>query len=132
MRRALLAAATWFVAWPLVAQAPAPAPADSVAARPAAATQGAGSKVWVGRYAEFEEFLRTAPIERVTDVPVGVTKPKRAFFAPGGLGRERGGEAPPDGPAHRASGRPTSRRSPPTSSTACSASTWSHRRWSAA
>ena len=43
-----------------------------------------GAKTWVGRYAELEEYLRTAPIERVEDVPLGVTKPKRAFFAPGG------------------------------------------------
>jgi len=52
------------------AQAPAPA--------------SVGAKTWVGRYAELEEYLRTAPIERVEDVPLGVTKPKRAFFAPGG------------------------------------------------
>lgn len=72
MRRVLAAA---LVLPCLVAAGPlAPAPAEST-----------GSKVWVGRYAEFEDFLRTAPIERVKAVPVGVTKPKRAFFAPGGL-----------------------------------------------
>jgi hypothetical protein len=43
-----------------------------------------GAKTWVGHCAEFEDYLRTAPIERVEDVPLGVTKPKRAFFAPGG------------------------------------------------
>ena len=86
MKRVLLAAATWLAALPLLAQAPAPAapPAPATAA-PAVASQGTGSKVWVGRYAEFEEFLRTAAIDRVGDVPVGVTKPKRAFFAPGGI-----------------------------------------------
>ena len=52
------------------AQAAAPAPAS------------VGAKAWVGHYAEIEEHLRTAPIERVEDVPLGVTKPKRAFFAP--------------------------------------------------
>jgi len=51
---------------------------------PAPASAGAGAKTWVGRYAELEEYLRKAPIERVEDVPLGVTKPKRAFFAPGG------------------------------------------------
>jgi hypothetical protein len=56
-----------------------------VTAEPAVASQGIGSKVWLGRHAEFEEFLRTAEIERVGDVPVGVTKPKRAFFVPGGI-----------------------------------------------
>ena len=54
------------------AQAAAPAPAS------------VGAKTWVGHCAEIEEYLRTAPIERVEDVPLGVTKPKRAFFAPGG------------------------------------------------
>jgi hypothetical protein len=49
-----------------------------------AAPASVGAKTWVGRYAELEEYLRTAPIERVEDVPLGVTKPKRAFFAPGG------------------------------------------------
>lgn len=43
------------------------------------------AKVWVGRYADFEDFIRTSPIERMEDVPVGVTKPKRGFFASGGL-----------------------------------------------
>lgn len=57
-------------------QAPAPAPA----AAPASVV-----KVWVGKYAEYEEFLETAPIAKVTDVPIGVTKPRRAYFKPGGL-----------------------------------------------
>ena len=45
----------------------------------------AGSKVWLGHYAEFEEYLKTAAIDKIGDIPVGVTKPKRAFFAKGGL-----------------------------------------------
>jgi hypothetical protein len=81
MARALLAAASWLVALPLAAQAPPPVAPAAPATEPAAG----GSKVWVGRHAEIEEFLRTAPIERMEAVPVGVTKPKRAFFAPGGL-----------------------------------------------
>jgi len=48
-------------------------------------TSVAGSKVWLGRNAEFEEFLKAAPIERLDEIPVGVTKPRRAFFAPGGV-----------------------------------------------
>jgi hypothetical protein len=83
MRRALLVPATWLVALPLFAQAP--APATPAAATPVVLSQGDGSKVWIGRYAEFEEFLRTAPIERIEKVPIGVTKPERGFFAPGGL-----------------------------------------------
>ena len=82
MKRVLLAAAIWIGALPLAAQAPAP-PEAATAASPAVPANGA--KVWVGRHAEYEEFLRTAAIERVTSVPVGVTKPKRAFFVKGGL-----------------------------------------------
>jgi len=59
----------------------------SVAASPSAAQakQPSGSKIWLGRHAEFEEFLRTAEIERVTTVSVGVLGIKRAYFKPGGL-----------------------------------------------
>lgn len=54
------------------------------AAQPAArAPQGA--KIWIGREAEFEEFIRSAPIKRIEDIPVGVTRPRHAYFAPGGL-----------------------------------------------
>src|SRR5512132_300856 len=42
------------------------------------------SKVWLAHPAEFEEFLRTAPIARMEDVPIGVTKPRRIYFPPGG------------------------------------------------
>ena len=79
MRRALLIATSCLAGSSFAGQVPAPPPAVEVA--PATA----GAKIWVGRYAEVEEFLRTAPIERVSNIPVGVTKPKRAFFAPGGL-----------------------------------------------
>ncbi|MCG6926223.1 MAG: phosphatidylinositol 4-kinase [Acidobacteria bacterium] len=43
------------------------------------------ARVWIGRHAEFEEFLRTAPIERFKDIGSGVTGAQRAFFRPGGL-----------------------------------------------
>lgn len=67
-----------------LAQQPAPAPprAESVPGVPIAVE---GRKNWLGREREFEEFLKQAKVERVDDVPVGVTKPKRAFVAPGGL-----------------------------------------------
>jgi hypothetical protein len=39
-------------------------------------------KIWVGRYEEFETFIKTAPIVRVEDIPLGVTKPRHGFFAP--------------------------------------------------
>ena len=43
------------------------------------------AKVWHGRHAEFETYLRSAPFERLEEVPIGVTKPKRGFFETGGL-----------------------------------------------
>jgi hypothetical protein len=45
----------------------------------------ASSKVWLGHGPEYEQYLREAPIERIGDVPIGVTKPRRAYFKPGGL-----------------------------------------------
>ena len=59
--------------------APPPAPAQDTAA------QGSETKVWIGHWAEYEEYLRTAPIDRMEDVGQGVTNPERAFFSPGGL-----------------------------------------------
>jgi hypothetical protein len=63
--------------------------APPAAATSAAATTGldqpSGAKVWVGHYAEFEDYLKNAEIEKIDDIPVGVTKPQRAFFVPGGL-----------------------------------------------
>lgn len=51
----------------------------------AQAPQAQNSKIWIGRYAEFEEFIRTANIERTTGTGVGVLAPRRVYFAPGGL-----------------------------------------------
>jgi hypothetical protein len=45
----------------------------------------ASSKIWLGRQAEIEEYLRNAPVEKFEDIPIGVTKPRRGFFEPGGL-----------------------------------------------
>jgi hypothetical protein len=56
----------------------------SVAA-PQAGEEAASAKVWVGRAAEYENFLKTAEIVRMEAIPVGVTKPARCYFAPGGL-----------------------------------------------
>src|SRR5512146_2173192 len=39
---------------------------------------------WVGREAEIEEYLKTAPFERVETLDLGVTHPNRGWFAPGG------------------------------------------------
>jgi hypothetical protein len=62
-------------------QAPAPTKPESV---PAAPIPVAGSKAWLGREAEVEEYLKTAKVVKFSDVPVGVTKPRRGFFEPGG------------------------------------------------
>jgi hypothetical protein len=59
----------------LAAQAPAPDAAPAT------------TRVWIGQYARYEEFLRTAPIERVEKIPVGVTHPERAYFAAGALAK---------------------------------------------
>ena len=40
---------------------------------------------WIGREPAIEEALRTAAIDKIDAVPVGVTKPKRAFFASNGI-----------------------------------------------
>ena len=54
-------------------------------ATPQSAPATSSSKIWIGRNAEFEAFLRDAPFRRVVDVPIGVTRPKRGYFDPGGL-----------------------------------------------
>jgi hypothetical protein len=51
----------------------------------AAAEEAASAKVWIGREAEYEEFVRNAEIARMEESPVGVTKPVRCYFPPGGL-----------------------------------------------
>jgi Phosphatidylinositol 3- and 4-kinase len=43
------------------------------------------SNIWHDRTAEFEDYLRTAKVEKIADIPVGVTRPRRAYLAPGGL-----------------------------------------------
>ncbi|HJZ76226.1 MAG TPA: hypothetical protein VKE51_31035 [Vicinamibacterales bacterium] len=45
----------------------------------------AGSKVWPGRYEEYEAFLKSAEFDRFDDIDVGVTRPRHGFFKPGGL-----------------------------------------------
>jgi hypothetical protein len=73
--RALLA---FVLAFPLlqpVQQTPTVLPAQTASS----------SKIWIGRHAEFEEFLRTATIARLENTQRGVTNPRHAFFDPGGL-----------------------------------------------
>ncbi|HXK09299.1 MAG TPA: hypothetical protein VMT70_06640, partial [Vicinamibacteria bacterium] len=76
MKKTMLAlAATLTLVTLASAQSPPAAPAPTE-------TPAASSKVWIGHYAEYEEFLKTAPIERLTAISVGVTHPRHAFFAP--------------------------------------------------
>ncbi len=88
MSRSVVAFVLALAASPLAAQAPAPAPPEAAAVAvaasiPAAATNGA--KVWIGHYAEYEQYIKSATIDREKDISVGVTHPKHAFFTPGGL-----------------------------------------------
>jgi len=52
---------------------------------PQAREDAASAKVWLGRAAEYEDFLKGAEVVRLEEIPVGVTKPVRGYFAPGGL-----------------------------------------------
>jgi hypothetical protein len=58
----------------LLAQAPAAAP-------PAA---DACARIWVGHESEYEAYLKSAKVTGMKEVGVGVTRPNRAFFEPGG------------------------------------------------
>ncbi|OFV86251.1 MAG: hypothetical protein A2V74_07785 [Acidobacteria bacterium RBG_16_70_10] len=49
----------------------------------AVAEAPACSKIWLGREAEIEELMRTSEVTKIVDVPIGVTKPKRAFVREG-------------------------------------------------
>jgi hypothetical protein len=61
-------------------QAPTPKP-ESV---PAAPIPVVGSKAWLGHEAEVEQYLKTAKVVRFSNLPVGVTRPRRGYFEPGG------------------------------------------------
>jgi hypothetical protein len=63
-------------------QLPAPTAQEAV---PSAPILAAGSRAWSGHESEIEQYLKTAKVVKITDVPVGVTKPRRGFFEPGGL-----------------------------------------------
>jgi hypothetical protein len=58
---------------------------DGANRAPAQTGERSSTKIWTGRYQEFEEFLRTSEIERTTTVSTGVLGIKRAYFKPGGL-----------------------------------------------
>lgn len=68
----------------MLAVSPAAAQQPAATPSPQAVTSAPSSKIWEGRHEEFEGFLRTAPFRRFEDVPVGVTRPQRGYFDPGG------------------------------------------------
>src|SRR5262245_9459956 len=43
------------------------------------------ANVWHGHTSEIEAFLKTAKVEKVSELPIGVTRPRRAYIVPGGL-----------------------------------------------
>jgi hypothetical protein len=73
--RVLLALVFAFPLLQPVQQAPAVAPAQTATS----------TMIWIGRHAEVEEFLKSAKVDRIENIPKGVTRPRRVFFAPGGL-----------------------------------------------
>jgi hypothetical protein len=79
-RRAFVVLAASLSSALVAAQVPPPA----APAAAAAIHEAVGAKTWIGHQAEVENSLRTAPVERTTALPVGVTKSSRAFFASGG------------------------------------------------
>ena len=42
------------------------------------------ARIWIGRAAEFEDYLRVAEVVKLEDLSVGVTRPRKAHLAPGG------------------------------------------------
>ena len=61
--------------------------AGATAQASAAAAQTPAAPIayaWRGQEADIEAFLATAPITHFKDIPVGITKPRRGYFAPGG------------------------------------------------
>lgn len=64
---------------PLVTSTP------STTLRQAAADTTASAKTWLDRRQALEDYLRAAEVIKMEDIGLGVTKPRRAYLAPGGL-----------------------------------------------
>ena len=56
-------------------------------ARQAPAAAAACSKVWVGQETSIEQFLASGKVVKMEAVPIGVTKPQRAYLEPGPVNR---------------------------------------------
>ncbi len=48
------------------------------------AAEAASAKTWLDRRETLEDYLRTAEVVKMEDIGLGVTKPRRAYLAPGG------------------------------------------------
>ena len=59
-------------------------PAPVTTASQATADTTASAKIWIDRRAELEDYVRAAVVNKLEDIGIGVTKPKRAYLAPGG------------------------------------------------
>lgn len=84
---------------PLWAQAPASVPSTPAAVvdtTPAPPTPYS----WRGHEPAIEDYLRTAAVVRWKDIPVGITKPRRGYFAPGGLATSFAWKPLPTGVMH--------------------------------
>jgi hypothetical protein len=76
----------WLMLWLLVSLAiPVQQAPAGAAQTPQAQAETQSSKIWLGRNAEFEEFLKTAKIERTTGTGVGVLAIRHGYFTPGSL-----------------------------------------------
>jgi len=65
------------------------APAAAILAQTAVPAQqtpapATGAKTWIGHYDEVEQFMATAKVLEIEDVPTGVTRPKKVRLQPGG------------------------------------------------
>jgi hypothetical protein len=58
--------------------------ATSTFAQAAATGSEVSAKTWLDRQKEIEDYIRTAEIVNIQDIPVGVTKPKKCILKPGG------------------------------------------------
>jgi hypothetical protein len=72
------------VIYPSLTTVAPPVSAAGIALRAAQTPQANCVRSWIGRETAIEETLRTTKIDRIDVVPIGVTKPKRVFFAAGG------------------------------------------------
>lgn len=80
LRRVLIVALFFIVtSVPLFPRAP------LATAAQATAETAASAKSWVDRRVEMEDYLRAAVVTKLEEIGLGVTRPRRAYLAPGGL-----------------------------------------------